>query len=129
MFVKLRLLAMPFSDRNNVTPSRATKRVEIKLTEQEHWVTSQRAAQYNLSLTEFIRRKTIGTRLPQSVGDVFLKVSDHLQRLEAQLNRINQSIHEARSQNAPVIISSTFSQDIKSLRTLMRRIRGNINPG
>ncbi len=56
---------MPFSDRNNVTPSRATKRVEIKLTEQEHWVTSQRAAQYNLSLTEFIRRKTIGTRLPE----------------------------------------------------------------
>ncbi len=119
---------MPFSDHNNSTPPRATKRVEIKLTEQEHWVTSERAAQYNLSLTEFIRRKTLGTRLPRFVGDVFLKVSEHLQRIEAQLNRTNQSIHEARSQNAPVIISSSFSQDVKSLRTIMRRLRGKINP-
>lgn len=116
---------MSFSNRKSTTSTASLKRVEIRLTEHEHWVTVQRAAQYNLSPTEFIRRRTLGTRMPQSVGDTFLKVADHLQRIEAQLNRLNYTVHDARSRNAPILISPIFTREVKSLKTLMRRIRNH----
>lgn len=98
--------------------------VTLRLTKLEALQLEQRARQYNLSLQDFVRRRTLGLRFPRFIGDVFERIQATLGSIDSKLTELNQNLY------LPTHLAShpELGRDLNQLTQLTNRVKSQLDP-
>ena len=98
--------------------------VTLRLTQMEALQLEQRARQYNLSLQDFVRRRTLGLRFPRFIGDVFERIQATLGSIDSKLTDLNQNLYlPTHLANHPEL-----GRELSQLSQLANRVKSQLDP-
>ena len=98
--------------------------VTLRLTKLEALQLEQRARQYNLSLQDFVRRRTLGLRFPRFIGDVFERIHATLGSIDGKLTELNQNVYLPPH----IVTHPELGRDLSQLTNLTNRVKSQLDP-
>jgi hypothetical protein len=97
--------------------------VTLRLSKLEALQLEQRARQYNISLEDFVRRRTLGLRFPRFIGDVFERIQATLGSIDEKLIDLNQNLY------LPTHVAShpELGRELTQLTNLTNRVKSQLD--
>jgi hypothetical protein len=91
----------------------------VRLTDDEMQEVAGTAARCGLSLSELVRRRLLGRRLPRAVPLLNRDAWARLGPLAANLNQYVRAIHQGQAAGAPLVLLEALRREVAALRSAL----------